>query len=544
MCPRISAPRLLALAICGAVGCTGFIDDAYETPRDERPDPWQTPEDAAPDVAWAPAALLTSAQYANAVEDLLGVRPTLALPAENRTDLFVDNAEQHIATMLSEDARADIAEGVAASIEAAELALQVGCSADCNEVTLAPFLRRAFRRDTPTDEASALLSLITAGDDVTDGLRLLVEVVLLSPQFVYRFDVSGGTPDGDGVSPADDFTLASRLSFFLWASGPDDRLLDLAAGGELRDDDVITAEVERMMADARFERTIDSFHAQWLALDDVDELIKVGDGVDGFETRGASWRRSIDAYIRETFDGGLDALLTRSDYPLTDDLASAYGFEPSGSALGLETYAFDPAERSGLLTHPSLMAKLAHPDQDSPVRRGVFIYDRLLCRHLPSPPMDVDTTPPPVDPASTTRERTEVLTGYGSCASCHQQFNPIGYLFSHFDTTGRFVETTDAGRALDARAEVRGLSDELDGAYEGAPDFAYALAESDEVRDCVADQWVRYAIGRPVGDRDVRTVFEARAAFRESAGDFQDLMRAIATGPAFRLVRRTEGVSR
>ena len=264
--------------------------------------------------------------------------------------------------------------------------------------------------------------------------------------------------------------------------------------------------------------------------------------MEAFADAGPQWRRSLEAFLRGAFDDGLPALLTATDYPLTEELAQAYGFEAEapedggsdadGSETednGLATYAFDPE------THPALMAKLAYNDQSSPIHRGVYVLRSFLCTELPAPPEGVDLSPPPVDPESTSRERFATLTSPAQCNGCHARINPIGFLFSHFDAAGRYATSTPTGRALDGAATV--MHGELGGAYSGAADFAHALAGSRAVSDCVADHWVRFALGRPVTGEDDRTIHDVRAAFDAAGGQFRPLMKAIATSPGFRLYR-------
>ncbi|MEM9193388.1 MAG: DUF1592 domain-containing protein [Myxococcota bacterium] len=515
-------------------GCEGTFDRLSETPRGPDLREELIDESAPPDVAWAPSGFLTTRQFAFATYDLLGVMPAEDLPAENRVDLFVNNAFQHEASLLSEDIRAAIAEDVAASMNSESLATRVGCLDDCSVATLAPFFQRAFRRELPADEQEALSTLVTEADNPVEGLRLLIEVVLRSPQFLYRFEEpqTGSTPDR--ASPIDDFGLASRLSFFLWNSGPDERLLDLASSNALSDPATLRTEVARMLDDERFGRSVMSFHEQWLSLDAMSRLEKSD---PTFAGAGTSWRESFDGFIATTFDRGLRELLTTSELALTEDLAPLYGFEPTAP---LASYRFAPEERAGLLSHPAMMAKLAFADQDSPIARGVFVMERLLCREPPPPPMDVDLTPPPVDPDSTSRERFDTLTGVEPCVGCHQLFNPIGYLFGNFDATGRYIETSESGRPIEAEATVLNLVEGVGSTYSGPVEFAHTLADSPAVSHCVAEHWLRYAVGRPLHARDARSVHEARTAFDDSDGDFRELMRAIAESPAFRLHRIEE----
>ncbi|MEM7605327.1 MAG: DUF1588 domain-containing protein [Myxococcota bacterium] len=527
-----------AFALLGLwlVACEGAIEDGPAPAAELGPigqDPGVAPDLAPDDTAWRPSALLTSRQFESAASDLLGVEVRAALPAENRADHFVDNAFEHVATELSEEVRFDAAEQVARSMDAAALEAALGCYEFCDATSLAPFLRRAFRSEVPLDEREALAELVRQTEDRTEGLRLLIEVVLLSPQFLYRIEsLAPDTEVVEGLGNADGFTMASRLAFLLWSSGPDDALLDLAESGALEDPVVVEEQVERMVADERFARTIGSFHEQWLSLQVVAGIEKAGDGSENFRGMGPSWRESLDAFIESRFPLGLEAMLSGADLHLTPDLAERYGFAPE---VGVAAYAFPEEERAGLLTHPSLMAKLAYADQDSPIARGLFVMERFLCVHPQAPPADVDLSPPPIDPESTSRERFETRTGVRPCVNCHRQFNPIGYLFGAYDTFGEFTTETASGRPIDTAAELNFLGDEVDGPYADAVELSEHLARSEQVRDCVAEQWMRFGIGRPLGEHDLRSLHLAREAMVR--GDFEELLKAIATTPAMRLLR-------
>jgi len=200
----------------------------------------------------------------------------------------------------------------------------------------------------------------------------------------------------------------------------------------------------------------------------------------------------------------------------------------------------DPARRSGLLTQASLLAMHAKPDQTSPVHRGKFVRERLLCQVIPDPPPNIDVSPPPYDPTLSTRERFAQHRDDSACSGCHALMDPIGFGFENYDAIGRWRDT-DGIHPVDATGSFVSTHD-LDGDFEGVVEMSDQLAGSEEVRACMAEQWFRFALKRVTGTRDYCSFTAAYDQFRESGWSIREFMVAIATTEAFahRRVPETE----
>jgi hypothetical protein len=190
--------------------------------------------------------------------------------------------------------------------------------------------------------------------------------------------------------------------------------------------------------------------------------------------------------------------------------------------------------RSGILTQAGFLAVQAHPDQTSPVLRGKFVRSKLLCQPPPPPPPDVNITPPDINAGGTARERFSAhLTAGSSCNGCHAMMDPIGLAFENFDALGQY-RTTDAGETIDASGMILAANDaSLAGGFNGVRELATKLAASDQVRDCVATQWFRFAGGRSEGDADACSLGTLQEAFAASGGDLTELVVATTQTDAF-----------
>ncbi|MEY4576855.1 MAG: hypothetical protein RL701_1558, partial [Pseudomonadota bacterium] len=202
---------------------------------------------------------------------------------------------------------------------------------------------------------------------------------------------------------------------------------------------------------------------------------------------------------------------------------------------GLKLTAADPAQRSGILTQAGLLAAFAHETTDSPILRGVFVMDRLLCAAPPPPPPGVtgsiiETTVSTMP--MTTRDRFALTHEQGTCATCHHSIDGFGFGFSHYDAIGQWRET-EHGLTVNAKGWIANTRD-ADGAFEGAVDLGQRLAQSTQVRDCVASQWFRYALGLSAADVNTCTLAPVVTAFQDHAGSLQELMIATVTSDAFR----------
>jgi hypothetical protein len=218
-----------------------------------------------------------------------------------------------------------------------------------------------------------------------------------------------------------------------------------------------------------------------------------------------------------------------------------YGVEGvEGDALQRVTLPAD--QRSGLLSQPGLLTVLSKPNQSDPIHRGLFVRTRLLCQQLPPPPDDIAVVPPDPAPGLSTRERFAEHTRNERCQGCHQLIDPLGFGFEHYDALGRWREM-DEGTPVDASGEVVATTD-ADGAFDGIPELSMQLASSEQVRQCVATQWFRFAMSRTETEWDHCAMRDLQADFRASGYDLRELLVAIVRSDSFRYQRVPSGVTR
>lgn len=488
---------------------------------------------------------LTAEQYDHTIRDLLGLDGgyTAAFSPDERIGAFKSNGNAAVVELQVEEYM-DAAEAVATDATA-DLSLLLPCEASegdtCAETFLADFAMRAYRRPLEAGELDRVLGVYQSGKDAGDGdmqagLRVAIAGVLQSPYFLYH--VEFGQPDaGDELVALTGYELASRLSYFLWDSMPDDALFHAAAMGELDGADGVRAQVDRMIASPKAQDTIASFHQQWLGVDELEHVEKDPELYPSYDTTlAASMKQDVASFAQWVLDEGegtLDQLLT-ANITVSDDprLHEVYGVVAPADRLPGEPIELPADQRAGLLTMPGVMAEHAHPDQTSPILRGVLLRQELFCQMLPPPPPDVDNVPPSPSPDATTRERFAQHTSDPACSACHAQIDPLGFGLEAYDSMGAFRTTEDNGLPIDDAGEIV-LSD-VDGEFQGGTELATKLAQSELVRDCVSRQWFRYALGRAETEADTCAVDGITEAFNESGRDVRVLLREIALSSAFR----------
>ncbi len=492
-----------------------------------------------------PMVRLRAFEYDNTIEDLLGdtTRPAQGFTADERLGVFEGNVIAPVGALAVEqylDAAEAIAERAGLNLDAL-LPCSPGEPDSCARTFIEQFGRRAFRRPLTPDEIERLFAVYAGLESegwagpaptFTDRIEVVLAAILQSPHLLYR--VERGEPgDGDGPRRLLPHELATRLSFLLWASTPDDALLDAADADALDSPDAVEAHARRMMDDPRFDRALDSFHRQWLGIDHPDAANKDTEAFpmwdEALHQAAAQETQRMVRHVVRQGDGRLATLLTTPLSYVDASLAQLYGVE--GPSEGFAQVSLDPTQRAGVLTHASVLAAHADAVQGSPVRRGVLVRERLLCQPLPPPPPTVDDSPPPLDPTASTRERFAQHTADPSCAGCHELIDPIGFGFSGYDAVGA-VMITDGGRPVDARGELVG-TDDLDGEFVGVVQLASSLAQSEQVHRCVAQQWMTYALSRPPGPAEQCSADTVADAFIEADGDLRELLVAIVRSDAF-----------
>jgi hypothetical protein len=418
----------------------------------------------------------------------------------------------------------------------------------CARELIADFGLRAWRRPLEAAEVDGLFGLYTATKEL-DGfeasIELVVAAILQSPYFLYRPELGRVAAGEGGIVPLTGHEVATRLSYLFWDSMPDDELFTAASAGDLTDPEGIAEQARRMLLDARAQGATRNFFRQYLGLLNIEEV-----GKD--ETMYPQWSPAIARKMRSESlafidhvlwegDGRFETLLTGSFTFVDEELAGFYGLE-GVTGTELVRVELDPSQRAGMLTMPGVLAMNSNANQSSPVYRGKFVREQLLCQHLPNPPDELVVVPPDPDPGLTTRQRFDQHRTDPSCASCHQLMDPIGFGFEKYDAIGMWRETENDGLAIDDSGEIVGTAD-ADGAFNGAVELADRLAGSAQARGCFTTQWFRYGMGRAESAADECALAEVYEAFEASDGNVLDTIVAITRTDAFRYRRAIEEVS-
>jgi hypothetical protein len=293
-----------------------------------------------------------------------------------------------------------------------------------------------------------------------------------------------------------------------------------------------------MLADPRARDAVARFHEQWLRFEKFVGLDKDRTLYPQWTDDTGSALRSLTAqYVDDVFwnGGNLNAFLTDAHGFVTDATAWVYGVPAPGSTTGVRV-PLDPAQRSGVLTQPGLLAAFGHQTVSAPILRGVFVRERLLCLDNGTPPPGTPTaTPPPTIAAKTTRERiAQQHAAQAQCTSCHLGIDGIGFGFEHYDATGAW-RTTENGEPIDATGEVMGADDATNGKFDGAIELGKKLAGSRQVQTCVASEWTRYALGLDRSEISETAVAPIAQAFVDGKLEFRTLLAAIVKSEAFRM---------
>ncbi|MDY6983969.1 MAG: DUF1592 domain-containing protein, partial [Pseudomonadota bacterium] len=406
----------------------------------------------------------------------------------------------------------------------------------CAEQILANLAARAFRRPVTDEDIGQLMAFYERSrerGDFETGIRDALSAVLVSPHFIYRAEE--GNFDND-VKMINNFELASRLSFFLWSSLPDEELLNLANEGKLSDPAVLKAQVSRMLADERAKTLSEDFAGMWLNLAKLDEITP-----NGGLFRHASRRLDPRPMFKEELNLFIDSVL-RSDQPVTklldadytflnERLAVHYGIDDVKGSRFRKVKLEDPA-RHGLLGKGAILMLTANPNRTAPVLRGAWILDRVLGTPPAEPPPGVETFPENTAGAApkTVRQRLEQHRENPSCNGCHGVMDPLGLALENFDTVGQFRKVDpETLTAIDSSGVLPDGS-----AINGPTDLAKALvARSDMFVQSLTENLMTYALGRTVTYRDMPAVRAIVRAAADEGNTFESLVYNIVQSNAF-----------
>lgn len=495
----------------------------------------------------SPLRRLTATEYNNTVRDLMGdtTYPADRFPPPEEANGFLNNADAYQTTDLHIEAYFDAAETLAANYRTGGL-LNLSCKADaqnCATEFIRDFGKRAFRRPLTDAEVTAYLARFTAGSTggtFEEGLEWVVGRMLQSPHFLYRIELEteGQTPGT--VVPLSNYSIATRLSYFLWSTMPDQTLFAAADAGELSTVEGIAAQVTRMMEHQNFDATLSSFHSQWVGWEHVYATSRVTPTTPAWDTQlNADMIHESELFVKSVFDanGTFADLLTAGHTFVNPRLAEFYGIAYPGA--GTEFVRVDNVpHRYGLLTQPSILAGHAHPDQSAPVKRGELVRKHLLCTEPDPPPMGLIINVPEVTPGMTTRQRFEAHRTEASCLGCHVMLDPLGVPFENYDEFGRWRDfdqglPVDANGGLTLVASLGNVGDPAEAPVSGAQDLGVKLAALPEAQQCLVFNWFRYAMGKVEEATDTCTVTTLIESF-SATGNLNDLLVGVATSDGFR----------
>jgi hypothetical protein len=400
---------------------------------------------------------------------------------------------------------------------------------------IARFAPRAFRRPVSPEEIEATLATYDAalaeGESFEDGVRLAIVRMLISPHFLFRVELDPpGLAAGDSYAIGE-FELASRLSYFLWSTMPDERLFALAGEGQLRAN--LADEVRRMLADEKSAALVESFAGQWLTLRKLTQAAPDSELFPDFddELLQAMWRET-ELFFGEVVRDDMSVLaLLDADFTLLNErLARHYGVEGVRGDEFRKVAA--PAERGGVLTHASVLTLTSHATRTAPVLRGKFILEQILGAPPPQPPANV----PPLEEgealSGSLREVLEQHRENALCASCHDRMDPLGFALENFDAIGRW-RTEENGRPIDVSAS---LPDGRE--FQGAQELrALLLEKKDLFAANLSGKMLTYAIGRGLEYYDQCAVDAIELALADDDYRFSTLILEVVRSDPFQ--RRT-----
>ena len=538
-----------ACAVVLALGCTGKIGGQSGTGGSSGTGGAGDPNAA----GVLPLRRLTSREYLNTARDLLGDSTLGAADVPGESDDLSNNAfpfrQPNVIGTLDAGNLQAAAEALATNI-ATKLSTVLPCTpanaaaeAACATEFITTFGAKAYRRPLGTTEVNDLTTLYqtarsTLSLDFNGAIDMLIEAMLQAPGFVYHWEMDPGAAIKDGsVVQLGNYQVANRLSYFLWGTMPDQTLFAAAAAGQLATADGIQAQAERMLMDSKAKDMIADFIDDWLDVNVISSRPKDPNIY-------SMWNQDLATDMENEFrsygsgavlgTGLFSDLLTGPESSVNQALATIYGVT-GVTGTTPQPVTFDSTQRGGLLTLAGFLTVTGATDGSSPVRRGHAVLTRLLCNVLPNPPANV---PPPKPPTAglTTRQRFLEHDQNACTGSCHSAMDPIGFGFEHYDGVGEY-RTTDQSLPVDASGSI--VLDGQTQTFTDALGLANMLAQSPQVQECFATQWMRYALNRWDTSADLASIQGATSTFQAGGLNMRDLIAAVATSRTFRY--RTPG---
>ena len=489
---------------------------------------------------------LTRTEYNYTVRDLLGdtSSPGSGFPADAESFHSGYNRGGSVSGVDASRIH-EASEKMASTAVASQLGMLLPCGqapagdaeqASCAQQFVDKFGLRAFRRPLTQDESKSYFALYTqqrteVKHDFVNGIRVVLTAMLMSPNFLYRWETVPEAIKRDGnFLRFNSYEMASRLSYAIFASMPDQGLFEAAAGDRLATPGQIEEQVRRMMKDPKAKDGMGDFVLQWLDSSDLKDAVKAPQYAMIYTPQVAD---AMLAEAKEMFagvingDGKLTTLLSAKIGYVDADLAKVYQANGvTGNQLRQTNLNAD--QRAGILTQGAFLAAHAKANETNPITRGFTVANRILCKDLPLPPDDIPDPKPQGE--GTTRQRFEEH-GANPCAqACHSIIDPLGFSFENYDAIGAW-RTTDIGQPVNAASALN-----IDGkmtTFKNATELMGTLASSKEASDCMARQLLRWSLRRKETTGDQPALLALQNAFQTSNGDLRELMVALAKSKAF-----------
>ena len=528
-----NASAVLALTCAAALGCSAGDSVSVNV------DP-------------GPVALrrLTAEQYERSIHDVLGPHitvPSRIDPDDRRDGLLAVGATFAGVTPSGfekyEAAGSAVAEQALDPAHRDELvrcqpASELSADDACARTFIERVGRRLFRRTLTTDEVEARVAVArdaaAALGGFYPGLELALASLLVSPDFLFRVEETEPVPGSAAAARLTSVSMASRLSYLLWNTTPDDELLTAGENEELVSDGGLRAQIERLLASERFEIGLRAIFSDLYEFKQFDDGLVRKDAAlfpaytqPMIEDAKEQTLRTIVDHI--TRDEDYRGLFTTTESFMTRRLGVVYRL-PVATPTGWERYEFGPeAARAGLLSHLSFNALHSHPGRSSPTLRGKFVREVLLCQDIPTPPANIDFSivENTEGELRTARDRLEAHVENEVCAGCHVLTDPIGLALENFDAIGMYREEEN-GVTIDSSGELDGI------VYDDAVGLGDALSQHPELGPCLVRNLYRYAAGRDVAPGEEELLAHLSRRFEASGFRVSELLRDVLMSDGFR----------
>lgn len=502
---------------------------------------------------------LTKVEYGNTLHDLFGADPAVAddLPDEVFGEGYLNTlsplqSEEYLATankVLDQVLSPNAARPTKVQKQLFGKTPSPGTDERAAARRVAGSLARAAYRRFPSEaELDVLVRVFDLGREnrltYPDALRLMLKAVLVSPQFLFITPASQAE-SGHSIVPLDDYQLASRLSYLLWATMPDAELSALADRRKLHESEVLKAQVKRLLEDPRSRALFDGFGAQWLGLGSLAH--KTFDTAK-FPQMNSEMRSAMYEEVRLFFESVVRenrsvVSLVDCDYTFLDGtLAAIYGLDKKITGSRWRKVKLTDPNRGGILAMPGILAVTSFADRTSPVRRGVWVLEQVLGEHVPPPPPNVpalDNQDKHTIENLTLRQRTELHRKDAVCASCHKVFDPIGFGLEYFDAIGRWRDQDDTGGPIDAAGELP------DSKHFASPKELKTIiaGREEELARNLTEKLLAYALCRRLEGYDEIVVDHLMKNIAKDGYRMQTLINEIVTSYPFTHQRIQEGIA-